>query len=267
VSYYDSFPAHLNDKHAGTTVFVIGAGPQLATVKPEQVDRLESQPTIAVNKVFYRIHPRYFLSAYVGELMLATQRIPDSILLHMRPQYAPPLLPGIVSLQRNTFEPGMDLPRRFDKELPALFTRMNVALGATHLAYIMGARQIVYLGVEQRDQLHFWHFDEVSRGLIREDLLSRGDPDVLRIDHEYASLSNDVAALDRSIADCMKPFFSVDHTPTFAAYFDILRRNAVDVIATTAESVVADAGARVVPLDDILAECPTSPRPIEQAQK
>lgn len=261
---YDSFPTHLNDKHAGATVFVIGAGPQLATLKPEQVQRLESQPTIAVNKVFYRIRPWYFLSAYIGEVMLAMHRIPDSTLLHMRPTYTPPLLPGIVSLQRNTFEPGMDLPRRLGVEQPAIFTRMNVALGATHFAYIMGARQIVYLGVEQRDQLHFWHFDEVSRGVIREDLLSRGDPDILRIDHEYASLSHDLSSLDRPMADCMKPFFSVDHTPTFAAYFDILRRNEVDVIATTAESVVADAGARVVPLDDILAECPITPRTIKQ---
>jgi hypothetical protein len=51
----------------------------------------------------------------------------------------------------------------------------------------------------------------------------------------------------------MKPFYSIDHTPTFAAYFDILRRNGVDIVATTAESVVAAAGARVVALDDILA--------------
>jgi hypothetical protein len=51
----------------------------------------------------------------------------------------------------------------------------------------------------------------------------------------------------------MKPFYSVDHTPTFAAYFDILRREGVDIVATTAESVIADAGARVVSLDAILA--------------
>jgi hypothetical protein len=51
----------------------------------------------------------------------------------------------------------------------------------------------------------------------------------------------------------MKPFYSVDHAPTFAAYFDILRDNGVDVVATTAESVVADAGAQVMSLDDVLA--------------
>ena len=248
-----AIPSDLNDRHAGNTVFVVGAGPQLAGVSPEHLRQLESQPVIAVNKVFYRLRPRYFLSAYIGEIMLAIRRIPDATLLHMRPTVEAPLLSGITTVRRMIFEPGMSLPRQFEAEHPTLLTRMNVALAATHLAYIMGAGRIVYLGVEQRNQLHFWHFDDHCRRLIRDDLVSRGDPDMLRIDHTYASLPNDLEALDRPAEDCMKPFYSVDHTPTFAAYFDILRRDGVDIVATTAESVVADAGARVVPLDAILA--------------
>ena len=249
----DSYISRLNDRHVGTTVFVVGAGPQLAAVSTDQLRQLEAQPVIAVNKVFYRLRPRYFLSAYIGELMLALRRIPEATLLHMRPEYTAPLLPGITALRRMIFNPGDALPRLLDEQQPTLLTRLNVALGATHLAYIMGAKRIVYLGVEQRNQLHFWHFDEKCRQEIRDDIVSRGDPDTLRIDHEYASLSHELEALDRPAADCMKPFYSVDHTPTFAAYFDILRDNGVDVVATTAESVVADAGARVMALDDVLA--------------
>ena len=62
----------------------------------------------------------------------------------------------------------------------------------------------------------------------------------------------------------MQPFYKIDHTPTFRAYFEILARNGVDVVATTPESVVADAGARVIPLDDVLtsgtAQSPAAPR-------
>jgi hypothetical protein len=249
----DSCISGLNDRHIGTTVFVVGAGPQLAAVSPEQLRQLETQPVIAVNKVFYRLRPRYFLSAYIGELMLALRRIPEATLLHMRRTVAAPLLPGITTVRRMLFEPGMPLSRRFEAEEPTLLTRKNVALAATHLAYIMGAKKIVYLGVEQRNQLHFWHFDDACRRLIRDDIVSRGDSNILRSDHPYASLAHDLEALDRPAADCMKPFYEVDHTPTFAAYYDILRENGVDVVATTAESVVADAGARVMALDDVLA--------------
>lgn len=51
----------------------------------------------------------------------------------------------------------------------------------------------------------------------------------------------------------MQPFYKIDHAATFRAYFDILARNGVDVVATTPDSVVADAGAWVIPLEDVLA--------------
>jgi len=261
----------LDDRHVGETVFVVGSGPQLATVRGRALERLQSLTTIAVNKVFFRLNTTYFLSAYVGEIMLAARRAPATTLLHMRPVLAAALVPGAVPLRRDLFEPGMDLPRRLDPACPTLLTRFNVALGATHLAYALGARRIAFVGVEQRNQLHFWNFDEDARLEIRAALVERGDPDLLRIDHPYASLAHDLAAVDRSHDDCLRPFYTVDHTPTFRAYFEILARNGVDVVATTAESVVADAGARVARLEDVLDDCgsisPSVARPAAAASR
>ncbi|MGB8854891.1 MAG: hypothetical protein WCC69_15160 [Pirellulales bacterium] len=242
----------LNDRHVGATVFVIGAGPQLGLLNERHIKAMESHVTIAVNKTFYRLRPTYFLSAYIGEMMLAARRTPDATLIHMRPVKAPPLIAGIHSIRRREFQPDVGLPRHVDPLDPALDTKFNVALGATHLAYVMGAARVVFVGVEQRNLLHFWHTDPTLRELIRADVLERGDPDILRVDHPHASLANDLAALDRSPQDCMRPFFHLDHTPTFATYFDILRRAGVDVVCTTADSVVADAGARVVRLEELL---------------
>jgi hypothetical protein len=242
----------LNDRHAGATVFVIGAGPQLGLLDERHIKALESNVTIAVNKTFYRLRPTYFLSAYIGEIMLAVRRAPRATHLHMRPSKAPPLIPGIRAIRRRDFQPDVGLPRRIDPVDPVLDTKFNVALGATHLAYVMGAARVVFVGVEQRNLLHFWHTHPALRDQIRADVLKRGDPDILRIDHPHASLTNDLAALDRSPEDCMRPFFHIDHTPTFATYFRILGAAGVDVVSTAAESVVADAGARVAGLDEML---------------
>lgn len=250
--YRPTSSVRLNDRHVGATVFVIGAGPQLGLVDERHIKALESRITIAVNKTFYRLRPTYFLSAYIGEMMLAVRRAPGATHLHMRPAKAPPLIPGIHSIRRREFQPDVGLPRHVDPRDPALDTKFNVALGATHLAYVMGAARVVFVGVEQRNLLHFWHTHPALRDRIRADVLERGDPDILRIDHPHASLANDLAALDVSPQDCMRPFFHLDHTPTFATYFRILSEAGVDVVSTTAESVVADAGARVAGLEDIL---------------
>jgi hypothetical protein len=254
MNYFSSKARDLEGKHAGETIFIVGAGPQLASIHHESLERLGSFTTIAVNKVFFRLrHPTYFLSAYIGEVMLAARRIPDSTILHMRPTYEPPLVYRVVPLMRQSFETGMELPRTFGPGAPTLLTKMNVALGATHLAYLLGARRIVFLGVEQRNQLHFYHFDEQARTDIRTAIADRGDPGFLDIDHPYASVGADLAELDRPIEECMDPFFSIDHTPTFKAYFDLLTSQGIDVVATKADSVVADAGARVAELEEILA--------------
>lgn len=255
-----SHPSFLcNCKHIGETIFVIGSGPQLTSFDARAIERLKSFTTIAVNKVFFKLQPTYFLSAYVGEVMLAARRVSNTTLLHMRPVLEPALVPGVVPIKRDKFFLGMVLPRQLDPANPTLLTRFNVALGATHLAYVLGASRIVFVGVEQRNMLHFWNFDEDSRLEIRSALVDRGDLELLRIDHPYASLAHDLAAVDRSREDCMQPFYNIDHTPTFKAYFDILARNGVDVVATTPESVVADAGARVVCLEEILANSKAAP--------
>lgn len=243
----------LNGIHRGKTIFVVGAGPQLAGLRKDTLKQLNSMITIGVNKTFFMVKLKYFLSAYIGEILLATQQTDKTTILHMREKYEPPLVQNVVPLKRIMFEPGMELTSELDALCPTLMTRLNVALGATHLAYVMGARRIVFVGVEQRDRLHFWNFDEAARQKIVAALTKRGDPQILTIDHSYATLERDLTALSMSPNECMGPFFQIDHTPTFRAYFDLLLRGGVEVIATTTESVVADAGARVLPLEQILA--------------
>lgn len=244
---------HLNGRHRGETIFIIGSGPQLASVREDLLDKLNQMTTIAVNKAFFMVRPKYFLSAYIGEILLAVQQSRRTTILHMRPVYEPPLVQHVVPLRRVTFEPGMELTPALDALCPTLMTRLNVALGATHLAYVMGAQRIVFVGVEQRNQLHFWNFNEKARQKILIALIERGDPEILKIDHPYATLARDLASVNRPSSECMGPFFHIDHTPIFKAYFDILLRGGIEVIATTAQSVVADAGARVVPLEEAFA--------------
>ena len=251
----------LNDRHVGETIFVVGSGPQLAHLRDDQVRALEARITIAVNKVFYRLRPTYFLSAYVGEMLLAQRRIPGSTLIHMRPVFEPPLVDGVMPLRRRHFDPAVGLSRRLEAPEPIIATKQNVALGCTHLAYVMGASRIVYVGVEQRNLFHFYNFDEGLRQTLRADLIERGDPPILAIDHPQASLANDLTQVDRPTSELLQPFYSVDHTPTFAGYFDVLRTAGVPVVATTQESVVADAGAEVRGLDEILDTTPEAGAP------
>lgn len=244
----------LNGRHHGETVFIVGAGPQLAAVTDAQVQQLATRPAIGVNLTFYRLPTRYFLSAYIGQAMLARLRMPSATVMHMRPVYERALSPGILPLRREAFDASAGLSKALSGPEPTLFTLRNVALGATHLAYVLGARRIAYIGVEQRNRLHYWHLKPEVLPAMRADVELLRDVPFLTADHPYSTYESLVAKVNRSAEESMGPFWKESHEPTFRDYFAILRAAGVSVVSTSADSVVRDAGADFVPLDELLAE-------------
>lgn len=244
---------NLNAKHLGDTVFIIGAGPQLAQIPDQLIRKLEQRTTVGVNMTAYRLRPTYFLSAYIGDVILAKHRSPATAILHMRPQLAPPLIPGILPIKRILFDKNVGLSKSFSKFDPTLFTKNNVVLGATHLAYILGARSIAYVGVEQRNKLHFWHFDTSVQSTIVNDLELLKNVPFLNIDHEYSTYDRYVEKLSRTKEECCtQEFYEVSHEETFTDYFDCLSHASIDIFSTVSDSVVCDAGANYRSLSDLL---------------
>jgi hypothetical protein len=173
--------------------------------------------------------------------------------LHMRRVYEPPLVPRTLALQRRDYERGEGLPRHFDEVVPSLRTRKNVALGATHLALILGARRIVYVGVQQRSALHFYDTKPGIRNAILADLATIPDRDLCHHDHSnanYEALVERLHSPPETLAEM--PFYELSHSQTFMDYFAALASHDVEVFSTTPESVIADAGAPYRPLVDLL---------------
>lgn len=246
----------LNGCHGDETIFVVGAGPQLAKLSDEQVSELQKRVCIGVNWTIYKLAPTYFLSAYIGQIRLAQLAgEPDTSLLHMRPIYEHPLLPGVVPLRRRRYEIGEELPRRFVEPEPVLLTRRNVALGASHLALILGARRIVFVGVEQRNRLHFFQLDPAARARLEEAVTELQDFPLLGIDHPNESYEGLWRPLTVSTEEAERtPFYEVDHQETFRGYVEELHRHGVEVLSAARDSVAVDAGAPYISLDSALTE-------------
>jgi hypothetical protein len=245
----------LADRHRGSTIFVIGAGPQVGALDDDQRAALNERITIGVNRTQYAVGLRYFMSAYPAEILLAARRCRRrTTLVHIRPVTEPPLLANALALTRVFFDFDRPIPVSFDEDRPLVLTRRNVSLAATHLAAIMSAKRIAYVGVEQNSALHFYDTDPELRALMVKDLRAIRHPEVFTTDHEYATLENLVEKLQRDPEDLdSRPFYEESHVDTFAAYFAELRRHGIEVVATLEESVVAKAGAEVRELDELLA--------------
>lgn len=243
-----------NNRHRGETVFVVGAGPQLGRLDDRQLAALEKEVSIGVNGTVYEFSPTYFLSAHIPHVRLAQIVTGDRThILHMRPIYEHGLLPGIIPLRRRRYKLCEELPPFFTEPEPILLTRRNVVLGATHLALVMGARRIVYIAVEQRNALHFYHLDPDALRRFQRDLDELRDFPLFGIDHHNESYDRIRRMLMIPKGEAERtPFYTQDHLETFRCYLNELERRGVEVISTAQDSVVLDAGARHIPLNAIL---------------
>jgi hypothetical protein len=240
----------LNDRHLGATVFVLGASTQLNLLTTAQIDALSRAPAIGLNRSQYRVPTMYFLSTYTQEVALALRVGGASTVIHLsgglRPRF-----PGTLALWKRTYEDRRGLPRRLYGNRPILYNLQNASLGATHLALVMGARRIVYIGLELRSSVYFYDEDAAVKERIIADLewaWANGHYDD-RFEEwtPEAHLRHLRTPIEERPAE---PYWHVDHTPALRTFFAELERYGVEPIATLQDSVIYDAGARYVPLDE-----------------
>jgi hypothetical protein len=149
----------------------------------------------------------------------------------------------VVPLKRSRFEPGQTLPLELTLPEPVLYTRRNVALAATHLAAILGASQIVYVGVEQTNAAHFFSYEPDTQALMRQDAEKLRDVAFLDIDHPSATHAALIAKADSDAQTAeQEPFYKDSHAQTFREYFTQLRALGIGIVSTASESVVLEAG-------------------------
>ena len=250
----------LHRKHKGEDIFVIGAGSSLLPYQSFIRNELAGRVVIGVNRTSYIVEPTYVISAYLSELLLNLQRCPSSVAIHCRPEIYLPPRSSIVSMKRtfsDTFEAVSD---RLDFDAPTLITRNNVFFLASHLALVLGARRIIYLGFDMANKAHFYETQEPIKERMVLDLLDlREDWPTFGMDHPYETpylflkrLFSDAASLAST------PFYDWDHAP----FIDKFRLRAtelgVEMISCVRGGVLERAGLEFRSLQQILLEQPSA---------
>jgi hypothetical protein len=241
-----------NDRHLGADIYVVGASPQLIRLSEKQVRSLADAIVIGGNNTYYRIPLTYMLSAYQLEICKAAMHLPPESLIHMRLPGEAPVRPDVNVLNRAKFSPAVGLPRYMTAPVPTLYTHRNQVLAMTHLAIIMGARRIVYVGVEQTNYAYFWQYNDTLRTALRRDIhklqtqrySDASDP--VKRQRYFESMH---ALLEQPVEEREKMPFLEDLTDVFRCYFDYAKSFGVEIVATIEGSVIHNAGAVYRPLD------------------
>jgi len=160
-----------NDIHKGETIYVIGSAPSLLNLTEEDLEFIKDKPSIGVNLTYEGIKSiKYAISAHISPAVYlfeyANKDIP--IFIHYgtpQKQAAFGYLQQIWASDRvvifNSQPAKTELTRKQNVHDNVLNGSSSVLLLATHLAYIMGAGKIVYIGFEEVGFGHYWNYNTI----------------------------------------------------------------------------------------------------------
>jgi len=156
-----------NNQHIGETIYVIGSSPSLNNLTQEELEFLEDKTTIGVNFTYEAVNSlTYAISAHISPAVYlfeyANKEMPIFVAFNEGVKkrafsYMQDFFwddDRIVTFSSDA--PSLPLYKKQNENDISLSGNTSILLLATHLACIMGAAKIVYIGFEELVRAHFW---------------------------------------------------------------------------------------------------------------
>tara|TARA_R110000796_G_C14545644_1_gene433368 strand:+ start:401 stop:1210 length:810 start_codon:yes stop_codon:yes gene_type:complete len=257
--------------HMGQRIFIFGTGPTLNDVTQEQLDYIQkNEISIGVNYTPIHVTPTYWIGGGHPTLIaFAIEHLKNETqgIFHHDPgtrDKYPKSDKVVFTEDKVCSTQSNPIPK--NKKTDVIVGGHNILLSASHLAYIMGASEIIYIGFEQVNRLHFynlWSDDKQQdfKNLLLDlsdkyshnqsivecigEVLNLNEPDEQRWCHF------------KSVEVCknlsFKPEGKKHHNYSmFEKYVEQFKSIGVKMKTTATEGICVHAGAEVIDLRDIL---------------
>jgi len=157
----------IENLHLGRDIYIIGNGAQINELSDKEISFIESQISIGCNCSFLAIQSQYYISGHFTQLLLQhfySKNKNKTLIFHG---------PNLDSISNEIdFIDLENVNKRTEKNL---FTRdsniliggENVMFSSMHIAYMMGAKRIIFVGFDQKSMIRFYHNLKFKNNLIK----------------------------------------------------------------------------------------------------
>lgn len=243
-----------NNKHAGQDIFIIGSSPQLLQLTKPQLSALEGKIVIGGNLTYYKVPLTYFVSSYLLQCIIASFHLPEDRLIKLDTVHEDAHRKGFHHFIKGPYPESTGFNIELKPGKYHIATHLNQSLGMLNIAAIMGARRVIFIGVEQNSHAYYWQLDKSVLDSIRQDVYKLQTAKYLAKldDYSVKMLPTLFQIINQDPSERDELPFVYDHTELFKAYFYDLKCAGIEPIATLENSVIHRSGAEYVPLDSLL---------------
>lgn len=162
---------HFNNRHKDETIYIIGCSPDINNFSKEQLKLFKDKTTIGLNYCHTKIkNLSYMMTSNIGCLAYMLEYGPKNVPIFADygegTAYAKEVWDNSRVIKVSVAGPAIPFPRNIfpsihtDVSKTALHGNTSILLSATNLAYVMGASKIVYIGIEEIDNVHHYNLDK-----------------------------------------------------------------------------------------------------------
>ncbi len=151
-----------NDLYKNETIFILGNGPGLL-----KVDNFDNLITIGTNCSWLHCPSTIYMTGHMSHLLMHNEYGKSEHCIYQGP-YEPlekrDIVDSYVITDRNIVSDSLPKPIT---EQTNFSGAENIAFAATHLAYILGASRIVYVGIDCLTPKHFYSDNSYKNRLVQ----------------------------------------------------------------------------------------------------
>jgi hypothetical protein len=251
----------IHNKHIGETLYILGNGVKLANISESERLAIETGVSIGTNACHLAFpETNYYITGHYVHLLFnyhfgkcenrffqgEPDDLPEDTLKKMKTTQITDI---------NVETSHNNLSRNVDRETKIIGAE-QIGLAATHLAVLMGAKTIIYVGFDHKSPDHYYSFDpfkskildniSLLREIEKEDAFSLSDID------DFVNINVDPLSIPTAYhPNGLLPQYITDYRITlsmFMAVFSQARSYGISIKCIESDSIVADAGAEVVHL-------------------
>lgn len=247
--------SNFEDKYKGETFIIVGCGYGLNDFSTEEIKVLENEYySIGTNQSYLKLKSQFYISGHFHHLVMQHKFGGGGLYVFQgEPSdfFNKEEFDDVVTLTDvNIVGPSGWLPKPSTESNCPLVGAEQIAFSSTHLAYIFGAKRIVYIGFDFSAQGHFYNKNENMLKKIRDNAEYLKD--------KYYGIN---AFIDEDIDDFFRLNFEKDVNvnvfrnaeqvkESFKQYINTLLDNNIEV-CTLKEGVLNEMGAKLISIEDL----------------
>lgn len=254
----------LKDLYIGKTVVIIGNGPDLMNLNEKFKEKLKELITIGCNVSHLFLNETNFhvsghWSTHLYNLHFG--KVKDCRL------FQGPTIQEINYIDNNTLNvENINVVTRLDTFIKPnlnekyLVGAEQIGLAALHLAYIIGAKKIIFIGVDMKSSEHYYDDEEHCQNLLNqwnylEELYSNSSiimRDLKNMKNGSIFKSLEIEGGDGNIIKKQSYFENYDYTLyNYSHIFQFLKNENVEIFTANKNSIIFEAGAEHIDLNNL----------------